>query len=115
MSIVEGMLKADRSCSGTGPEEERRVAREQPKRNDAGDPPTFVCRHRVCGHRDAQGSYCPTCLADTMEQVSPAAKAARSGNGGSSLPIAARSGPSSVPGFHFSEAHRLARRLFITS
>jgi rubrerythrin len=76
MSIVESMLKLIDPVQAQAREEERRVAREQPKRDDAGDPPTFVCR--VCGHRDPQGSYCPTCLADTMERVSTTAKAARS-------------------------------------
>jgi rubrerythrin len=75
MSIVESMLKLVDPVQAQAREEERRVAREQPKRDDTGAPPTFVCR--VCGHRDAQGSYCPTCLADTMERVSAAAKAAR--------------------------------------
>jgi rubrerythrin len=76
MSIVESMLKLIDPVQAQAREEERKVAREQPKRDDTGEPPTFACR--VCGHRDAQGSYCPTCLADTMERMAPAAKAARS-------------------------------------
>ncbi len=36
-------------------------------RGDEGDPPIFRCR--VCGLEAAERSYCPACLADTMEPV----------------------------------------------
>jgi rubrerythrin len=66
MSIVESLIKLVDPVQAQAREEERRVAREQPKRDDAA-PPLFVCR--VCGHRSADGSYCPSCLADTMERA----------------------------------------------
>jgi hypothetical protein len=30
-------------------------------------PPRFACR--LCGHEAADGSYCPECLAPTMERI----------------------------------------------
>jgi hypothetical protein len=45
--------------------EKQQVMRPQRKK-DAG-PPTFECR--VCKLRSADGSYCPTCLADTMVAI----------------------------------------------
>jgi rubrerythrin len=66
MSIVESLRKLVDPVEARAREEELRVTREQPKRDDAA-PPLFVCR--VCGHRSADGSYCPVCLADTMERV----------------------------------------------
>jgi rubrerythrin len=67
MSIVESLIKLVDPVQAQRREEERRVAREQPKRTDAGDPPRFACR--VCGHESAEKSYCPACLADTMEPL----------------------------------------------
>jgi len=64
MSIVESLLKIVDPVQAQAREEERRVAREQPKKERDGDPPHFVCR--VCGHQDVQDAYCPECLADTM-------------------------------------------------
>ena len=64
MSIVESLIKLVDPVQARAREEERRVTREQPKREREGDPPRFVCR--VCGHEDIQGAYCPECLADTM-------------------------------------------------
>jgi rubrerythrin len=67
VSIVESLIKLVDPVQAQAREEERRVAREQPKRDDAA-PPVFVCR--VCGHRSADSAYCPICLADTMERLS---------------------------------------------
>ena len=64
MSIVESLLKIVDPVQAQAREQERRVAREQPKKEREGDPPHFVCR--VCGHEDVQDAYCPECLADTM-------------------------------------------------
>jgi rubrerythrin len=64
MSIVESLLKLVDPVQARAREEERRVAREQPKRDHDGDPPLFTCR--VCGHEGPEKSYCPSCLADTM-------------------------------------------------
>jgi hypothetical protein len=67
MSIVESLLRIVDPASAQQREEERKVTREQPKREHSGDPPRFVCR--VCALEHAQGSYCPVCLADTMERL----------------------------------------------
>jgi hypothetical protein len=67
MSIVESLVKLVDPTQAAAREEERKVAREQPKRATPGDPPRFRCR--VCGAEDEQSGYCPTCLADTMEPV----------------------------------------------
>ncbi|HET6149655.1 MAG TPA: hypothetical protein VFH68_19110 [Polyangia bacterium] len=64
MSIIESLLKIVDPVQAQAREAERRVAREQPKRERDGDPPHFVCR--VCGRKDVQDAYCPDCLADTM-------------------------------------------------
>lgn len=66
MSIVESLVKLVDPVQARQREEERRVAREQPKREpDGGAPPRFACR--VCGHVAVEKGYCPECLADTME------------------------------------------------
>ena len=64
MSIIESLLKIVDPVQAQAREAERRVAREQPKKEREGDPPHFVCR--VCGLHDVQNAYCPECLADTM-------------------------------------------------
>lgn len=64
MSIVESLLKIVDPVQAQRREAERKVQREQPKRERDGDPPRFVCR--VCHLQDAQRGYCPECLADTM-------------------------------------------------
>jgi hypothetical protein len=72
MSIVESLLKIVDPTQAKAREEERRVQREQPIRNDDTDPPRFVCR--VCGTEDEQGSFCPKCLAGTMRKLPRARK-----------------------------------------
>ena len=72
MSIVESLLKIVDPVQARQREEGRKVQREQPKRERAGDPPRFVCR--VCGHEDIQKAYCPECLADTMEAAATKAR-----------------------------------------
>jgi rubrerythrin len=67
MSIVESLLRLVDPVQAKARDEERRVAREQPKREDAGDPPRFACR--VCGTIGTEKAYCPECLADTMEPL----------------------------------------------
>jgi hypothetical protein len=67
MSIVESLLRIVDPVQAEQREQERKVAREQPKREHAGDPPRFSCR--VCALEDTQGGYCPACLADTMQPV----------------------------------------------
>jgi rubrerythrin len=68
MSIIETLVKVVDPAEARRREEAQRQEREQPQRDDAGAPPeAFECR--VCGHRDQQGAYCPTCLADTMQKL----------------------------------------------
>jgi len=67
MAIVESLIRLVDPVQARQREEERRVAREQPKRDHDGDPPRFECR--ICGHVSEDKSYCPDCLADTMEPV----------------------------------------------
>jgi len=68
MSIVERLVKLVDPAEARRREEELRKDREQPQRDEAGAPPhEYECR--VCGLRDREGAYCPTCLADTMQKV----------------------------------------------
>jgi rubrerythrin len=67
MSIVESLLKIVDPVEAHRREEERKAVREEPKRDDSGDPPRFVCR--VCGLEDTQGNFCPSCLAGTMRPL----------------------------------------------
>lgn len=69
MSIVESLIRLVDPVQAREREEERRKAREEPKRNHDGDPPQFACR--ICGHVSADKAYCPECLADTMEPIKP--------------------------------------------
>ena len=71
MSIIESLTKLVDPMVARAREEERKAERDQPKRENVGDPPRFACR--VCGHEDTEKSYCPTCLADTMQRI-PAGK-----------------------------------------
>jgi rubrerythrin len=65
MSIVESLIRLVDPVQAQQREEGRRKQREQPKREHGGDPPRFVCR--ICGHVSEDKSYCPECLADTMQ------------------------------------------------
>jgi rubrerythrin len=67
MSIIESLIKLVDPAQAQEREELRRVAREVPKKENTGAPPVFVCR--VCGHRSADGHFCPVCLAGTMERT----------------------------------------------
>jgi len=67
MSIVESLIKLVDPVQAERRERERVVQREQPRRDHDGDPPRFSCR--VCGHEGEDKSYCPECLADTMEAL----------------------------------------------
>lgn len=48
-------------------EERDRAASLRGTRKEDGDPPTYRCR--VCGLEGPEGSFCPECLADTMETI----------------------------------------------
>ena len=69
MSIVESLKRLVDPVQARQLEEERRKAREQPKRDHDGEPPRFACR--ICGHVSEDKAYCPECLADTMEPLKP--------------------------------------------
>jgi hypothetical protein len=64
VSIVQSLKKL------VDPERARQEAaqfkreRELPRREAAGDPPTYCCR--ICQTTSTDRSYCPACLADTM-------------------------------------------------
>jgi hypothetical protein len=65
VSIIESLTKLVDPVAAQAREEERKVARGLPKKESSGAPPVrFECR--VCGHRAAEGPFCPTCLAGTM-------------------------------------------------
>jgi rubrerythrin len=67
VGIIESLTKLVDPAAARAREEELKVARETPKRDDAGtSPDRFECR--VCGHRSAEGPFCPVCLAGTMER-----------------------------------------------
>lgn len=69
VSIVQSLKKL------VDPERARQEAaqlkkeRELPRREVAGDPPTYRCR--ICHATSTERAYCPTCLADTMVPVVP--------------------------------------------
>ena len=67
MSIVESLKKLVDPVEAREREAELRRQREQPKREESGDPPRFECR--ICGHVSDERAYCPECLADTMEPI----------------------------------------------
>jgi rubrerythrin len=67
VSIVESLKKIVDPVQARNREEELRAERQQPKRDHDGDPPHYKCR--VCGHEDVEPSYCPSCLADTMQRI----------------------------------------------
>jgi hypothetical protein len=67
MSIIESLIKLVDPVQAQRREEERRIAREEPRRTNDGAPPRFACR--VCGHESPEKSYCPECLSDTMEAL----------------------------------------------
>jgi hypothetical protein len=67
VSIVESLIRLTDPVQAREREAELRKKREEPKRNHAGDPPRFACR--ICGHESDDKSYCPECLADTMEPL----------------------------------------------
>jgi len=67
MSIIYTFKKLVDPMTARAEDAERQRKREQPKQEAEGDPP--LCRCRVCGLEATERSYCPACLADTMEPV----------------------------------------------
>ncbi len=69
MSIIETFKKVVDPIAARQKEAELKREREQPQREAEGDPPLYRCR--VCGLEAPERGYCPECLADTMEPVTP--------------------------------------------
>jgi rubrerythrin len=67
MGLIESLTKLVDPIAAHAREEEMKVVRETPERNETSAPPEFACR--ICGHRSADGHFCPTCLAGTMGRV----------------------------------------------
>jgi hypothetical protein len=67
MSIIDTFKRVVDPRAARQEEAERKAKREQPLREAEGDPPLFRCR--VCGAESPDRTYCPECLADTMEPV----------------------------------------------
>ncbi len=76
MSLVWPLERLFDTPSAIEAAERDKLASERLER-DGGDaePPTFRCR--VCGHEWAVRSYCPSCLADTMQPVRRPSRAER--------------------------------------
>ena len=64
VSIVESLKRLFDPATAQQESAERRVAREQPERDDAGPDKWFECR--VCRYVGREATFCPTCLAGTM-------------------------------------------------
>ncbi len=67
MSIIQSLKRLVDPIEARDEEAEIRAHREQPLQAEQSEPPTFICR--VCGYQDREGSYCPACLAQTMERT----------------------------------------------
>jgi rubrerythrin len=75
MSILFSLRKLVDPTAHSIEECERRTERQRPRRAADGDRPPERDRPlerwrcRVCGHQAGDGSFCPVCLADTMERA----------------------------------------------
>jgi hypothetical protein len=67
MGLIDSLTKLLDPAAARAREEELGVVVKTPKRDDTSAAPELVCR--ICGHRSAQGPFCPVCLAETMERV----------------------------------------------
>jgi rubrerythrin len=67
MSIIDTLKRVVDPITARQEEAERKARRAQPVREAEGDPPLYRCR--VCGTESADRTYCPECLADTMEAM----------------------------------------------
>ena len=67
MSIIDTFKMVVDPIAARQQEAERTRWREQVKREAEGDPPIYRCR--VCGTESPDRTYCPQCLADTMEPL----------------------------------------------
>ncbi len=70
MSIFQALKKLVNPARSGEEAAERETATGEDTQPQAGDePPRYRCN--VCGHEADQGTYCPDCLADTMDYVGP--------------------------------------------
>jgi len=67
MSIIESLKKLVDPEQAREEEAGRLVARELPRREEAGPPPASY-RCRVCRHEGPEKVFCPVCLAETMRK-----------------------------------------------
>lgn len=70
MSIIQTLKKLvdpEKAREEQLDREARQTEVSQPRAADT--PPLYQCS--VCGLEDARGTYCPDCLADTMEYIGP--------------------------------------------
>jgi rubrerythrin len=66
MSILTSFKKLVDPNVARMEEAERKAKRETPKREEAGGP-GYRCK--VCGRVEQEKSFCPDCLADTMQPI----------------------------------------------
>ena len=67
MSIIQSLKKLTDPIRAREEAAALERLREQPKDAVPSDPPRYRCR--ICAAVASDGSYCPTCLADTMVLV----------------------------------------------
>ena len=67
MSILQPFKRLVDPIRARIEEAEFKAKRELPVQEDAGEPPVFRCR--VCSRESTDRTFCPECLADTMEPV----------------------------------------------
>ena len=67
MSILYSLRKYIDANQHRLEEAKARIARERPKREDSGGKPPLRYRCRICETEADDATYCPVCLADTME------------------------------------------------
>jgi hypothetical protein len=67
VGLIESLKKLVDPAAAHAPEEELKIVREMPKRDDTSARPELVCH--VYGHRSPHGPFCSACLAETMERV----------------------------------------------
>jgi hypothetical protein len=67
MSIMQSLIRLVDPIQARQQEEERKRAREEPRRTHDGNPPRFKCR--VCGHESEDKAFCSECLAETLQPL----------------------------------------------
>jgi rubrerythrin len=70
MSIIESLRRLIDPVAVKLDEEDRKRLREEKGPAAQGDQPPFLCR--MCGYTGKEPTFCPKCLADTMQPLKPA-------------------------------------------